>query len=239
MAWQIDPAHSQPQSVEAAHIRAGEALGIKLLRSPPWPQVYHRPGDGGCIQVSYVVFCRRDDIIMHLMAVEWMGIDREGPVTGGSSEMLEQQGETPNKLSVIDLRMEPVPWTPLRKPLSRCRVALVTTTGVHLQAQKPFDVEAKEGDPSWRELPSSTPLEEYRISHTHYDHSDADQDINCVFPISRVKEMVASGQLGSLADANYGFMGFIKDLEKLKENARAVARALLEQGVDVALGTPG
>ncbi len=151
----------------------------------------------------------------------------------------EQQAETPSKPSVVDFRSEPVPWTALRKPLSRCRVALVTTAGVHLKAQKPFDVAAKEGDPSFRELPSATPLDQYCITHTHYDHSDADRDINCVFPISRVKEMVEWGQLRSLAGTNYGFMGFIKDLETLKENARTVARALLDQHVDVVLGTAG
>ncbi len=161
-------------------------------------------------------------------------------MTGSLSEVLkEQQAETPVKPSILDLRSKPVPWMPLTKPLSRSRVALVTTAGVHLRGQAPFDVLARQGDPSFRALPSSTPLDEYRITHTHYDHSDADRDINCVFPISRVKEMVHRGYLGSLAETNYGFMGFIKDLEKLKVNARTVARALMDQGVDVVLGTPG
>lgn len=150
-----------------------------------------------------------------------------------------QGAETPSKPSLADLRSEPVPWTPLTRPLSRCRVALVTTAGVYVKGQAPFDVAAKDGDPSFRELPSSTPPEGYKISHTHYDHSDADRDINCVFPISRVQEMVDRGLLGSVAEVNFGFMGFIKDLEGLKVNARTVAGALLVQGVDVVLGTPG
>ncbi|MBI2954136.1 MAG: hypothetical protein HYY30_07470 [Chloroflexi bacterium] len=154
--------------------------------------------------------------------------------------MLKQQmAETAIKSFVVDCRSERVPWTAPAKPLNQCRVALVTTAGVHLKDQPAFDVEAKQGDPSFRELPSFTPLEGYRISHTHYDHSDADRDINCVYPISLVKEMVELGGIGSLAETNFGFMGFIKDLEKLKENARTVAGALLGQEVDVVLGTPG
>lgn len=151
----------------------------------------------------------------------------------------QQQAETPVRPNIGDFRSGPVPWTPLRKPLSQCRVALITTAGVHVKGQKPFDVAAKEGDPSLRELPSAMLLDQYCITHTHYDHSDADRDINCVFPISRVREMVDRGQLGSLAETNYGFMGFIKDLDRLKENARAVAGALLDQHVDVVLGTAG
>jgi len=90
-------------------------------------------------------------------------------------------------------------------------------------------------------LPSDTPLDAYRISHTHYDHSEADKDINCVFPVTRVQELVKQGFLGSLAPTNFGFMGFILKplLETLKTNAQQVARQLREQGVDAVLLTPG
>jgi D-proline reductase (dithiol) PrdB len=54
---------------------------------------------------------------------------------------------------------EGIPWTPLRKPLSECTVALVTTAGVHLKGQKPFDMSDPDGDPSFREIPGNTPLD--------------------------------------------------------------------------------
>jgi len=142
---------------------------------------------------------------------------------------------------IIDNKELPIPWKPLNKPLSDCRLALVTTAGVHLADQNPFDVSATEGDASYRLLPSNTPFNAYRISHTHYDHSEADKDINCVFPVTRVQELVKKGFLGSLAPTNFGFMGFILKplLETLKTNAQQVARKLLEQGVDAVLLTPG
>ena len=55
------------------------------------------------------------------------------------------------------------------------------------------------GDPSYRELPSDTPRELYTITHDYYDHTDADRDLNIVFPIDRLKEMVREGLIGSLA----------------------------------------
>ena len=47
-----------------------------------------------------------------------------------------------------------IPWTPVTKPLSQSVVALVTTAGVHLKSQEPFDMEDPDGDPSFRAIPS-------------------------------------------------------------------------------------
>jgi len=47
----------------------------------------------------------------------------------------------------------PPPWTPLHQPLSACTVALVTTAGVHLKDDAPFDIGDKEGDPTYRVIP--------------------------------------------------------------------------------------
>ncbi len=135
-----------------------------------------------------------------------------------------------------------VPWTPLAKPLKDCKVALVTTAGVHLLGQPPFDMLDKDGDASFRELPSSTPVSGYMITHDYYDHSDADRDINIVFPIERLREMKAAGLIGSLAEANYGFMGHIDGphVEMLiKRSAPEVAGLLKKEGVDVVILTPG
>ncbi|HEU5384036.1 MAG TPA: hypothetical protein VFV38_52240, partial [Ktedonobacteraceae bacterium] len=44
--------------------------------------------------------------------------------------------------------------TPLRKPLRDCTVALVTTAGLSLPDQPPFDLTNKNGDPSFREFPA-------------------------------------------------------------------------------------
>ena len=61
--------------------------------------------------------------------------------------MLKQRAiEGMVKPMIIDNKGLPIPWKPLNKPLADCRLALVTTAGVHLAGQNPFDVSAKEGD---------------------------------------------------------------------------------------------
>lgn len=140
------------------------------------------------------------------------------------------------------IEVEGVPWTPFTKELSQCRVALVTTAGVHLKGQTPFDMEDPDGDPTFRELPSDTPRDMYTITHDYYDHADADRDLNIVYPIDRLREMASSGFIGSLAPVNFGFMGHIDGphIQTLvKKTAPQVAARLLDEGVDAALLTPG
>lgn len=140
------------------------------------------------------------------------------------------------------IKMEGVPWTPFKKDLNESTVAILTTAGVHLRTQKPFDMKDPNGDPGYRELPADTPREAYTITHDYYDHSDADRDLNIVFPIDRLKEMAKDGVIGGVAGVNYGLMGHIDGphIETLiKKTAPEIADKLKAHGVDVALLTPG
>ncbi len=131
-------------------------------------------------------------------------------------------------------------WTPPKKPLNQCRVALVTSGGVYLRNQEPFDIVSDYGDWSYREIPSDTDPGDFMISDAHYDHSEPDEDINCIFPISHVWSLVRDGVIASVAKNFYTFMGFIPDPGKLiAETAPQVAAKLVADHVDVVFLTPG
>ncbi|MEK7851429.1 MAG: glycine/sarcosine/betaine reductase selenoprotein B family protein [Deltaproteobacteria bacterium] len=139
-------------------------------------------------------------------------------------------------------RVEGIPWTPFVKELSRCKVAIVTTAGVHLKSQKPFDMEDKEGDPTFREVPKDAPKSSLTITHKYYDHADADKDINIIFPVDRLSEMKERGEIGEVAEINYSFMGHIlgRHVKTLvEETAPEVAGRLKSNNVDIVLLTPG
>ncbi|MBF0563889.1 MAG: hypothetical protein HQK89_01470 [Nitrospirae bacterium] len=134
-----------------------------------------------------------------------------------------------------------VPWTPVQKPLGTCRVALVTTAGVHMEGQPPFNMSDPAGDPTFRAIDGDVPSYALTITHDYYGHSDADKDVNIVFPIDRMREFVSEGVIGSLARTYYGFMGHIlgHNVEELvRRYAPDVAKLLLADGVDVVLLTP-
>lgn len=137
---------------------------------------------------------------------------------------------------------EPAPFTPFEKDLSRARVGLVTTTGVYVEGQEPFDVDAALGDSTYRVIPSDVEVSALRIAHTHYPLDRAEKDINVIFPVERLRELAEEGALGSLAGDfySYGFDLHVKELvDPETGSAHDIARAYEEEGVDAVLITPG
>jgi D-proline reductase (dithiol) PrdB len=134
-----------------------------------------------------------------------------------------------------------IPWTPMSKPAAESVIALVTTAGVHLTSQKPFEMDDPDGDPSFRVIPSTVRSADLTITHNYYDHSAADRDINVVLPLDRARELATEGRIGGLAPFVYGFMGHI-DGPHLKtlmeERGPEVARRLKNDRADAALLTP-
>lgn len=131
----------------------------------------------------------------------------------------------------------PAVWTPLNKPLSECKIAFITAGGIHQKSQKPFNTA---GDYSYREIPSDTPTSELMVTHGGFDNSDINKDVNAMFPLDRLHELVKEGFIGSLADVMYGFMGGGGNVDKfLSETGPAIAKSLKEQGVDIVVCTGG
>jgi D-proline reductase (dithiol) PrdB len=100
----------------------------------------------------------------------------------------------------------------------------------------------RNGDPTFREIDGSKPLSDLMITHDYYDHTDADKDMNVVFPIDRLKYFEKEGIIGTLSDRNYGFMGHIlgPHIDTLKNiTAPDVAQRLKSDDVDIVLLTPG
>ncbi len=97
------------------------------------------------------------------------------------------------------------PWTPIVKPLAESAVAMISSSGVYRRDQTPFKPD--KNDLSFREIPADADVRDLAISHDYYDHRDAEQDVNCVFPIERLRELAAEGFIGGLAPFHLTFMG--------------------------------
>jgi D-proline reductase (dithiol) PrdB len=130
-----------------------------------------------------------------------------------------------------------IPYTPRTHEVAETVFALVTTAGVHLKEQEAFDLA---GDNSWRVIAGDTPIEQLMISHEHYDHRDADQDINCVFPLARLRELAAEGVIAGVSDKHLGFMGFTQNFRDLYERAAPeMAKILVRSKADGVILTAG
>lgn len=117
-----------------------------------------------------------------------------------------------------------VPFTPFDGDLSRATIALVTAAGVHQKNQQPFNIADELGDLSYREMSNETEVENLMVTHHHYDHADADRDINVVFPIEVLRLLKEEGFIGGIARKHIGFMGYTMRLKDFyDETAPAIA----------------
>jgi len=138
-------------------------------------------------------------------------------------------------------RIDPVPWAPMQKPLNECRLALVSSAGLVVAGQTPFDESIRGGDYSFREIPSDTDVSALIDTHRSelYDHSGLRQDPNLAFPLDRLRKLAETGQIGSLNHRHLSFMGSITAPGRLtKKSAPAAVNRLVEDKVDIALLIP-
>ena len=134
-----------------------------------------------------------------------------------------------------------IPWTPFQGKTEESRLALITTGGVHLKHQPPFDMLDPSGDPSFRQIPADAIPDQLAITHNYYDHRDANRDVNIVFPIESVRQLKALDEIGSVNSRHFSFMGHIvgQHLETLiNDTAPRVTAALKEDSVDMVILTP-
>ncbi|MBO0777339.1 MAG: hypothetical protein J2P37_00815 [Ktedonobacteraceae bacterium] len=130
-----------------------------------------------------------------------------------------------------------IPYTPCNRELKETVFALITTAGVHQRDQEPFDLA---GDNSWRVISGSVESRDLMITHEHYDHRDADQDINCVFPFDRLRELANEGIIAGVANKHLGFMGYTQQFRDLYERAAPeMAKVILRSNADGVILTAG
>ena len=123
------------------------------------------------------------------------------------------------------------------KPLAACRVAIVTTAGLHRRDDRAFGP----GEQTYRVIAAETPAAEIVQSHTSlgFDRVAIIRDLNITFPVDRLRELAARGAIGGLGPHNYSFMGALREAGRVEgETGPEVGRRLRADGVDVALITP-
>lgn len=123
----------------------------------------------------------------------------------------------------LELSRYCVPFTPYRGKLEEASVCLVTTAAVRHKDDKPFNVE---GDTSFRVISGDVAAADLRYDDAHYDHACVDRDLNCVFPIDRIRELAKERRLGGLAAEHFS-MGYSQALRELRASTiPAIARAV-------------
>lgn len=128
-------------------------------------------------------------------------------------------------------------FTPVTKELKDMKVGLATAAGVHLKSDERFNFA---GDFSFRLIPGNALSNDLMVSHGGYDNADVNKDINCMFPIARLRELQKTGLFKETAETHIGFMGGGGNQDKFKnETGPEIAKIFKDENVDAVILTAG
>ena len=124
------------------------------------------------------------------------------------------------------------PWTG-PAPAGERRVSIVSTAGLSRRDDKPFSWHARD----YRIIAKN----ERDLVMTHvavdYDRTAWQQDLNAIFPLDRLEEMALRGEIASVAQEHYSFMGATDPVE-MESSARAAAERMRQDGVNTVFLVP-
>jgi len=136
----------------------------------------------------------------------------------------------------LELSRYCVPFTPFKRKLEESLVCLVSTAGVRAKSDAPFNVE---GDNSFKRIDASLSATELAVDDSHYDHGCIEKDVNCVFPLDRLRSLAREGRIAGLTEEHFS-MAFSQALRELRETTvPQLARAVSSARPDAVLLTGG
>lgn len=141
----------------------------------------------------------------------------------------------------MEISRKTIPYTPVTKRLSEMTVMIVSTAGAHLVSQDAFDTS---GDATYRVIPGDAQTAEFTVTHgapVHdYNWEEPRKDVNTIFPLDRLREMAAAGQIGGLAEKHISMMGYALRLNEINAvTAPAIAKEVDRSRADAVLLTAG
>ena len=134
-----------------------------------------------------------------------------------------------------------VPFTTLARPLSKARVALVTTAAPYRSelgdqgSGAPYNAAAK-----FYAVYSGETAEDHdlRVSHVAVDRAHLSDDAGCWFPLPALRRAVERGRIGALTRRFHGAPTNRSQRHTLEVDAPEVLRRCLEDGAEVAVLVP-
>lgn len=120
-------------------------------------------------------------------------------------------------------------------PLAQRRVAIVSSAALIRRGDKPFPF----GSGECRFVAADTPPNDLLLSHVsiNFDRAGWQRDINVVFPIDRLRDLAALGEIGGVADTHYTVMGST-DPAAMEDAVNQIEGQLRQERIDSVLLSP-
>lgn len=101
------------------------------------------------------------------------------------------------------------PFTPLKRGLPLLNLALISSAGAYIDGTEPFDLESKDGDANFREIPTEVEAADLLYAARGYDPAAVRQDRNVQIPVERLSEFQANAVIGRLNQVWWSLSSYI------------------------------
>jgi D-proline reductase (dithiol) PrdB len=120
-------------------------------------------------------------------------------------------------------------------PLAQRRLGIVSSAALIQRGDQPFHF----GSAECRFVPASRPAADILMSHVsiNFDRAGFQRDLNVIYPVDRLRELVAEGVIGGMAETNFTVMGST-DPAGMTESADQIAGQLRQERIDSVLLSP-
>lgn len=157
----------------------------------------------------------------------------------GIDMLLAKVHKQPFQTEVMMPNHEEIPIPVLSKPLSQCKIGLVTDGGLVPKGNpdnqvptnskyfRKYSIEGKQ----------SLDTGDWEVSHQGYNNAFVVQDPNRLVPVDALRKLADEGVIGSLNECFYSTAGVMTPMEKCKEFGEGIAQALKEDLCDAAIET--
>jgi D-proline reductase (dithiol) PrdB len=164
-------------------------------------------------------------------------------------ELIEKPDEFSSRFSRWngneDLRNYPfvenrnAPFTPLKRALPLLNIALISAAGAYITGTEPFDLESRDGDVTFREIPVEVGPSDLTYAAKGYDPAAIREDRNCQIPIERLLEYQANAVIGQLNNVWWSVSSFTPNAVRVAEELTpALIERLIRYEVRAALFIP-
>ncbi len=131
------------------------------------------------------------------------------------------------------------PFIPVRRALPMLNLALISSAGAYIDGTEPFDLEMRDGDPNFREIPIEVEAEDLLYTAKGYDPKSVLEDRNSLIPVDRLVEYENNGVIGKLNDVWWSLSPYIPNAAMVaNEIAPRLAARLKSYEVQAALLIP-
>lgn len=131
------------------------------------------------------------------------------------------------------------PFTPMRRALPMLNLALISSAGAYIDGTEGFDIESRDGDASFREIPIEVEAEDLLYAARGYDATAVKQDRNAQIPVERLLEYESSNVIGRLNQVWWSVSSYIPNAALVaKELAPNLAERLASYEVQAAILIP-